>query len=572
MMANFGVSAGDFVTLGTLAWNLYRSCKTASAEFEEVAREVISLHTAIKELEDDADRPRSLLKEASITKKQELNQLVNNTKSLLQQLDKLVTKYHSLSTKHRKKWDIFKFGQEGLMEIRSKIVFHTSAINLFLTSLSTESLSRIERKLDEIVLEFRCGDREASTVACLEDDVPEAEEQWSALKKELVDDGFTKQIIETHKTWIKARLREMIDNLYTAAQGAVAGLDEMSADASTKPLFFYYDPVRRIASNPMTRLQNDDNHTYPFFPPHIRDDAEPQAAKRRASSPPEDEQRTRFSPFQQSGYPSMPVYDGSHGPRFANSFHGSSHQLHRTGSNASMAGSVHSDVSEYNPQGLLTRRTITTTNSYVADAGLASTECLGTPLHLHTDDDRGSSSPASNRLENSTPRIPPTTQASVVNFKGRNTDAREPERYECEHLDCSESYNRPETLFRHVRSHDVRRKLPPEPPEPDTQLRRLTWYLHRAVQILRKTGKTDIELESGDELCSPEVFLNVRTGNFESWDIYEHELERMEEAQGIPHHQVPATGLQSPALAASEIYLGHQNASASIRLQASRAT
>ena len=53
-MANFGVSIGDFVTLGTLAWNLYRFCKTASAEFEEVAREVISLHTAIKELEDDA--------------------------------------------------------------------------------------------------------------------------------------------------------------------------------------------------------------------------------------------------------------------------------------------------------------------------------------------------------------------------------------------------------------------------------------------------------------------------------------------------------------------------------------
>lgn len=114
-MANLGISVGDFVPLGHLAWNLYRSCKIASAEFEEVAREVISLHTAIKELEDDAGRPRSLLKEASIAKKQELDQLVKNTKSILQQLDVLVTKYHSLSTKHRKKWDIFKFGQEGLI-------------------------------------------------------------------------------------------------------------------------------------------------------------------------------------------------------------------------------------------------------------------------------------------------------------------------------------------------------------------------------------------------------------------------------------------------------------------------
>ena len=229
-MANFGVSIGDFVTLGTLAWNLYRFCKTASAEFEEVAREVISLHTAIKELEDDAGRPRSLLKEASISKKQELDQLVKNTKSVLQQLDKLVTKYQSLSTKHRKKWDIFKFGQEGLMEIRSKIVFHTSAINLFLTSLSTDSLSRIERKLDEIVEEFRRGDREASTVGRLDDDVPEAEEQWTALKKELVDDGFTRQDIEKHKVWIKARLREMIDKQLAGTLHEPSLAAEMSID------------------------------------------------------------------------------------------------------------------------------------------------------------------------------------------------------------------------------------------------------------------------------------------------------------------------------------------------------
>ena len=225
-MANFGISVGDFVTVGTLAWNVYRSCElslplaqtlpnihfrqSASAEFEEVSREVISLHAAIKELEDEAGKTNSLLKNASDTKRQELKQIIKNIRTVLGQLEKLVTKYQSLSSKHRKKWDIFKFGTEGLNEIRSKVVFHTSAINLFLTTLNTESLSRIEKKLDDIVNEFRRGDRDASSVAQLDEDVPEAEEQWQTLKTELIDHGFTRQDIEVHKEWIKARLHELI--------------------------------------------------------------------------------------------------------------------------------------------------------------------------------------------------------------------------------------------------------------------------------------------------------------------------------------------------------------------------
>ena len=43
-----------------------------------------------------------------------------------------------------------------------------------------------------------------------------------------------------------------------------------------------------------------------------------------------------------------------------------SYQLHRSGSSASLANSVHSDVSEYDPSGRVTRRTVTTTNTYAA--------------------------------------------------------------------------------------------------------------------------------------------------------------------------------------------------------------
>ena len=217
--------------------------KNASAEFEEVAREVISLHAAIKELGEEANKPHSLLDKAPPAERDDLQQLVKNIHTVLLQLEKLLKKYSSLSSKHRRKWDIFRFGTEGVSEIRSRITFHTSAINLFLTSLGTESLSRIETKLDEIVLEFKRGDRDASTVAQLEEDVTEAEEQWKALKQELVDDGFTKQDIETHKDWIKGRLIALIAHEISAGVSLVSKADNHDDHVADQSLNETFNPL-----------------------------------------------------------------------------------------------------------------------------------------------------------------------------------------------------------------------------------------------------------------------------------------------------------------------------------------
>lgn len=140
-----------------------------------------------------------------------MDDLVRHCQTVLQQLQRLVTKYKSLGTNHKRTWDRVKFGTEGLQDIREKLTFHTSAIQLFLTTLGTGSLSRIESKLEVIIEEIRSGRREPTVLSTCDDDNVEAEVQWNALKSELVDDGFTKQDIEAHKHWIKAHLQELID-------------------------------------------------------------------------------------------------------------------------------------------------------------------------------------------------------------------------------------------------------------------------------------------------------------------------------------------------------------------------
>ena len=175
---------------------------------------VIALHTAIKELEDEIENPDSILNRTGAGKKAELGILVKNCAGVLQQLNKLLTKYKSLGTTTKRTWDRLRWGAENLQDIREKLLTHTSSLTLFLTTLGTGSLGRIEKKLDQLIEDVRAGRREETviTFAIGENDPDESETQWGLLKGELVEEGFSKVEIEGHKHWIKARLSELIES------------------------------------------------------------------------------------------------------------------------------------------------------------------------------------------------------------------------------------------------------------------------------------------------------------------------------------------------------------------------
>ena len=184
---------------------------------------MISLHTALKELEDEAATPGSLLLRAGTEKSNQVQELLETCKTILSELEKLLSKYKSLGTRHKRKWDIIRFGTEGLGELRIKIAFHTSAINLFLTTLSTSSLGRIEcslgrleSKLEQMADEIRRGIREASTVTDLESNEPDAERAWSALEDELVEAGFAREDINEEEGEIRQHLLELVHTGATA--------------------------------------------------------------------------------------------------------------------------------------------------------------------------------------------------------------------------------------------------------------------------------------------------------------------------------------------------------------------
>jgi hypothetical protein len=85
-----GYSVGDFVAVGQLAWTVYKSCKGAPGEFQELARELSSVHTILHELEDEAKTTTSLLSRRGAERKLELEALLVNLSTTLNQVDDIV--------------------------------------------------------------------------------------------------------------------------------------------------------------------------------------------------------------------------------------------------------------------------------------------------------------------------------------------------------------------------------------------------------------------------------------------------------------------------------------------------
>ena len=58
---SFGYSVGDFITVGQLTWAVYKACKGAPGEFQELSPELSTFHLILHELEDEAKTPTSPL-------------------------------------------------------------------------------------------------------------------------------------------------------------------------------------------------------------------------------------------------------------------------------------------------------------------------------------------------------------------------------------------------------------------------------------------------------------------------------------------------------------------------------
>ena len=227
---SFGFGVGDFLAVGTLAWKIYRSVKGMKDEFLELSHEVLAVHTLIKELEDEADDPKSLLNRRGASRRSELMNLIENLESALRELDEIVRKRQGLARRERRIWNQLRLASEDLGSIRSKLTFHMNAINTFIASLSQGALARMEPVLMEILTEIRQGRRPPSVVSI---DEPGNVSGWRELELELAEDGISESDVAKHKAAIKVFLLSRLRDSSTTdsmSLDEVASVVESSTD------------------------------------------------------------------------------------------------------------------------------------------------------------------------------------------------------------------------------------------------------------------------------------------------------------------------------------------------------
>jgi hypothetical protein len=110
---SFGFAIGDFVTVGQLAWTLYRDCyaiaRGAPQEFQMLLSEISALSNSLKMLQEEVSDPGSTLRRAGEDRVTMVNEMVSRINITLKELQKVAKKYEILGTGSKGRQILAKF-------------------------------------------------------------------------------------------------------------------------------------------------------------------------------------------------------------------------------------------------------------------------------------------------------------------------------------------------------------------------------------------------------------------------------------------------------------------------------
>ncbi|KAL8838999.1 MAG: hypothetical protein Q9170_001929 [Blastenia crenularia] len=243
----FGWSISDIALLTSLAWKTVQNTRKACGEHDDLTNELSSLHTVLQRLEQEVSRPESLLNSPGDTSNEDVERIVSSCQKPLSLLDRVVEKYSLLSQEERnakKLWLQVRFGNgevANLRNIRDKLSSHTSALTLYLNLVSTGSIGRIEKQMEDaggtlkdvkkavnnLTARLIVGSHNEGSI--LTSRTNDDRVVWKEFRRGLLKEGFNSSFLHKHKTLIQAYLRELADR---GVLDNVEPLDEFTLDHS----------------------------------------------------------------------------------------------------------------------------------------------------------------------------------------------------------------------------------------------------------------------------------------------------------------------------------------------------
>jgi hypothetical protein len=124
---SFGFSISDFIAVGNLAWQVWKSCKDAPESFKNISQEVLSLYAVLREIEE-------LLEGQTLSGSREarLRTIKEGCQDVLQDLQALVRKYESLGSQAKRTWDRLRWHADDIAELRARLTSNTVLLTAYI--------------------------------------------------------------------------------------------------------------------------------------------------------------------------------------------------------------------------------------------------------------------------------------------------------------------------------------------------------------------------------------------------------------------------------------------------------
>jgi hypothetical protein len=129
---SFGLGVGDFITLGGLCFTLWKAFKDVPDSFDEIGRHLGGFHIVLRDLEDQAGDPQSLLNCRGAGRRDDLLQLCDNLTMAMKRLEDLFQAYHRMG---KSGWRRLQLSQQDLEQPRKDLLLkHRSDQRIHLIS------------------------------------------------------------------------------------------------------------------------------------------------------------------------------------------------------------------------------------------------------------------------------------------------------------------------------------------------------------------------------------------------------------------------------------------------------
>ena len=175
----------------------------------------------LESLSKDSFDKTSLLNHKGSSQRDQLLQIIASSEGTMNELQGLIDKHSRLEgapDRMKRVWHSYRIGRADLDSLRSRLTFHTSTIDVFLTSLQGSALSRIEAKLDHLLPKLLAEDEMSgrqtamstcSTTSSISSFATNEREVWGRLRKELMMCGVSTAQIASHQEEIIQHVKQL---------------------------------------------------------------------------------------------------------------------------------------------------------------------------------------------------------------------------------------------------------------------------------------------------------------------------------------------------------------------------